>query len=494
MKAKINILNISEEDIKADILIIPLFENSLPKSYEGIDVQSGGLLTQIIKSGEFRGKFGTNTLIHLQNMNLERILLTGLGKKDELTVEKIRQSGGKAFSYLKSLGFERIAISFKEIITLEGVISSKVSLPTFFLEGALLSLYNFDKYKKTEEAKEIKEIILLCEKDKIPLYWIQTLVEASNFARDIINTPSNDMTPSHLAEIANSLASNRIKVKILEKDEAQKEGMNAFLSVAKGSNEPPKFIVIKYMGATEDSPLVLIGKSITFDSGGISLKPAEGMEKMKYDMAGGAVVLAIMKAVSQLELPLNLIGILPATENLPGGSATKPGDVVKTLSDKTVEIVNTDAEGRLAIADAIGYAIKYFKPKAIIDIATLTGACKITFGNEAAAMMGNDPALMNKIKEAALETYERVWEMPLYEEFKDYLKSDIAHLKNSAGKDAALLTAGYFLKEFVEDIPWVHLDIASVAWNDKDKPYMSKGATGFGVRLLLTFLKELSIC
>ncbi|MCX7913645.1 MAG: leucyl aminopeptidase [Thermodesulfovibrionales bacterium] len=491
MKVKIEVQNKKEDEIKADVLVIPLFENSFPKPYEKLNSQTEGLLYRIIKSGEFNAKLGSNTLIHLHNSEIDRILLTGLGKKSEITTEKIRQSGGKALTYLKSLGFERVVISTKELDTITSEINCKESLPTYFLEGALLNLYSFDKYKKSEEVREIKNIVLLYEEKKIPLKWVQTNVEAVNFARDIINTPANDMTPTKLAEIANSLASKKINVKILERQEAQREGMNAFLSVAKGSNEPPKFIILSYSGS-KGSPLVLIGKSITFDSGGISLKPAEGMEKMKYDMAGGAVVLAIIKGASQLDLPLNLIGILPATENLPGGNATKPGDVVSAITGKTIEIVNTDAEGRLAIADAIGYAIKYFKPKAIIDIATLTGACKITFGNEAAAMMGNNSELMDKIKEASLETYERVWEMPLYEEYKDYLKSDIAHLKNSAGKDAALLTGGYFLKEFVNDVPWIHLDIASVAWNDKDKPYLSKGATGFGVRLMLRFLKELS--
>ncbi len=486
----ITVRNLPEDKIKTDILVIPLLEDGFPKVYDNLDLLSGGLIKRVINSGEFRGKLGSNTLIHVANVNADRILLTGLGKKDDITAEKIRQSGGKSFSFIKSAGFENIAISLKELNSLSTAITSNESPSTYFLEGGLLTLYKFERYKKPEDTKEIKNITILGNEKTIPLKRLETIVDATSFARNLINTPSNDMTPSNLAAIASSLSGKKVKVKIIEKEEAQKEGMNAYLAVAKGSAEPSKFIIVNYKGG-KGAPYILIGKSITFDSGGISLKPAEGMEKMKYDMAGGGATLAIIKAASQLELPLNIIGILPATENLPGGSASKPGDVVTTITGKTVEIVNTDAEGRLAIADAIGYAIKYFKPKGIIDIATLTGACKITFGNEAVAMMGNSPELMERLKKASDETYERVWEMPLYEEYKDYIKSDIAHIKNSAGKDGALLTAGYFLKEFAGDTPWVHLDIAGTAWNDKDKPYLSKGATGIGVRLILNFLKEL---
>jgi leucyl aminopeptidase len=294
------------------------------------------------------------------------------------------------------------------------------------------------------------------------------------------------MTPSALVKAARTL--KKVSVKVIEKNEAERLGMGAYLSVAKGSNEPPKFIVITYKGKNT-APVVLVGKAITFDSGGISIKPSEGMEKMKYDMAGSAAVLGVIKAASEMKMPVHIIGILPAAENLPGGKAFKPGDVVKTMSGKTIEIISTDAEGRLAVADAIEYS-KRFKPSAIIDIATLTGACSIAFGNEAVAMMGNDEALMKKMTDASLETYERVWQMPLFDEYKEYLKSDIADLKNVGGRSGGLITAGYFLKEFAGDTPWIHLDIAGTAWTDKDKPYVPKGATGIGVRLLLNFLQS----
>jgi leucyl aminopeptidase len=298
------------------------------------------------------------------------------------------------------------------------------------------------------------------------------------------------MTPSHLAKIAQSLKKPALSVKILEKKDAEKLGMGAYLSVAYGSHQSPKFIILHYKGKKgKSAPLIIIGKSITFDSGGLSLKPSHGLEKMKYDMAGGASVLGILKAACELKIPINLIGILPATENLPGGAAAKPGDVVKAIDGKTIEIISTDAEGRMTLADAIGYA-KRFQPKAIIDIATLTGACSIALGSEAIAMMGSNRHILDKLKESGNNTYERTWEMPLFEEYKENLKSVIADLKNTGGKRGSLVSSGMFLSEFAGNIPWVHLDIAGTSWVEKEKPYRPKGASGIGVRLLLDFIKK----
>lgn len=484
------IKNIHEKEIKADALILPLFENSSPDIYSEIDSIIGGFIRKIIISKEFIGRQNQTILLHVKNINSNRILLVGLGKKSDITAERIRQAGGKAFSLIRDIGIKNIAISTKIFKYLASDFKVSQKPIFYFMEGGLLSLYKFEKYRKTENNKEIKTVIILDTDKDISVKWLQVVVSAVNFAKDLINTPSNDMTPTILSNIAKSLSGRKVKVKVLDRKDIEKEGMNAYLSVAKGSAEPPKLIIVEYKGV-KGKPLVIIGKSITFDSGGISLKPADGMEKMKYDMAGGASVLAIIKAVSELEIPVNIVGILPATENLPGGSASKPGDIVKTVTGKTIEIINTDAEGRLTLADAIEYAIKYYEPKLIIDIATLTGACSIALGNEAIAMMGNNSEIMEKLKKASDDTYERVWQMPLYHEYKDYIKSDVADIKNSGGKNGSLVTAGYFLKEFVGDTPWIHLDIAGTAWNDKDKPYISKGATAIGVRLILNFLKEL---
>ncbi len=481
---KISVKNIRETNCICDALILPFVEGD-SEFYKKFGT---AFQKQIRKafSKEFHGKRNELLLMPApEGIKPEWILLIGLGKKNELFAENIRQAGGKAAVHLRDKGMKKIAVS-------TNLISSLKLSPLNFIEGALLSLYKFERYRKEKDNKKIESITILSKISKKlndELKWTETITSSVYFARDLINTPSNDMTPSDLAKAAVSLRQKNLSVKILEKKDAEKLGMGAYLSVAKGSKEPPKFIVLKYKGS-KGKPLALIGKSITFDSGGISLKPSDEMEKMKYDMAGGAAVLGVLKAASALKLPVNLIGILPATENLPGGSATKPGDVAGTISGKTVEIINTDAEGRLILADAIGYA-KHFKPKAIIDIATLTAACSIALGNEAIAMIGNDRKLLDKIKKSADNTYERVWEMPLFDEYKEYIKSDIADIKNTGGKTGSLVTAAYFLYEFVEKTPWVHLDIAGTAWVEKDKPYIPKGASGIGVRLIMDLIKNL---
>jgi leucyl aminopeptidase len=358
------------------------------------------------------------------------------------------------------------------------------------VEGGLLGLYSFTRYKQERDDKTVKELTILASPSReleAGLSWTSTVASAVSFCRDLVNTPANDMTPTHLAAVAFALKKRNLSVEVLEEKDVRRLGMGAYLSVAKGSDEPLKFIVLDYRGAKKP-PVVLIGKAVTFDSGGISLKPSDGMEKMKYDMAGGAAVLGVIKAAAEAGLPLRVVGIVPATENLPGGSASRPGDVVKTIGGKTVEIISTDAEGRMALADAIGYA-RRFHPAAVIDIATLTGACSIALGNEAVAMMGNDKALMDRLRDSGTNTHERVWEMPLFDEYEDYLKSDIADLKNTGGRSGSLVSSGYFLKEFAEDMSWAHLDIAGTAWVEKDKPHMPKGASGVGVRLLLDVLK-----
>jgi leucyl aminopeptidase len=480
---KVYIHSINETAFACSALILPMLEGEGTGCYKDINKSLNGLIKRVTASGEFNGKHNETCLIHSEGkIKPDRILLIGLGKKKELTREKLRQAGGKATSYLRNLNVKDMALSAR-------IFSSLRLSSVDFIEGGLLADYGFLRYKKEKDHKEIKKITVLSNEN---LYketgWIETVATAAHFARDLVNTPSNDMTPSALVRAARSL--KKVSVKVIDKSQAEKLGMGAYLSVAKGSVEPPKFIVITYKGKNVP-PVALVGKSITFDSGGISLKPGEGMEKMKYDMAGGAAVLGAIKAASEVNMPVHIIGILPAAENLPGGSASKPGDVVKTIGGKTIEIISTDAEGRLALADAIEYA-KRFKPSAIIDIATLTGACSITFGSEAIAMMGNNESIMEKMKKASVDTAEKVWQMPLFDEYKDYIKSDIADLKNSGGRSGSLSSSAYFLKEFAGDTPWVHLDIAGTAWIDKDRPYIPKGATGIGVRLLLSFLKAYS--
>lgn len=486
--------------VNTDVLIVPTFKdegafNSLIKRYD-LD------LSMAFKSGEFSAKECEILLIHLPNRSYKRLMLVGLGELSSYKTdptdspqpedrqpfrlqELLRRTGGKALRYALERGFSSVCIDSHTIETLEGLSHPAVF---YLLEGGLLNLYSFEDFKTKKEAKkDLKEIVLTNALSDSYIKRLLAVMQSYKLARDLINSPANRVTPTYLYEVAKSLSPKALKVHCLDTKQLQKLGMNGVLAVAKGSDEPPCFIVIEHL-KTKGSPVVVIGKSVTFDSGGLSLKPSEGMEKMKYDMAGGAVVLALMKAVADMGLKKNVVGILPAVENLPDGKAYKPGDVVKMKNGKTVEIVSTDAEGRMTLADALTYGIEHYKPSAIIDIATLTGACAITFGNEYIGMMGNSKTLMDRLVQSGNETYERVWPMPLAEEFAEYIKGEVADIKNSGGRNGSMLTAGYFLKEFVGNTPWTHLDIASTAWLEKDKPYLPKGASSSGLRLLLDYL------
>jgi leucyl aminopeptidase len=365
------------------------------------------------------------------------------------------------------------------------------------VEGAALGGYSFSRYKtKSEDKNGIEEVEVLfppgssIEIAQRVVADTQTLCEAVLFVRDLVSQPGNVSTPIYLAEKAMEMSADYgISCQVMERDVIEGNGMEALLAVAKGSRQPPRFIILEYMAAgAKVRPTVLVGKGITFDSGGISLKPREGMERMKDDMAGGAAVMGTLMAAAALKLPVNLVGLIPAAENLPGGEAYKPGDVVKSMSGQTIEIVNTDAEGRMVLCDALHYAQRY-RPAAIIDLATLTGACVVALGSVASGMMGNDEGLKKGIRGAADKCGERVWELPLWEEYAELMKSDIADMKNAGGPEAGTISAAWFLQNFVGKSRWVHLDIAGTAWMDKDRPYMPKGATGVGVRLLVEYLK-----
>ena len=318
--------------------------------------------------------------------------------------------------------------------------------------------------------------------------------EATWYVRDLCNHPSNMMTPAKLVGEARVIGKERgVTFRVLERRDMERLGMGALLGVARGSHEPPKFIILDYQGpgarkrSRGNKPVVLVGKTVTFDTGGISLKPSENMEQMKADMTGGAEVLATVRAAARLQLPIHIVGLLPATENMPGGRAIKPGDILKTLSGQTVEVQNTDAEGRLILADGLAYARRY-KPKSVIDIATLTGACAVALGKHAIGMFGNDESLKNQIRQSGEVAGERVWEMPLWPEYFDQLKSDVADMRNIGGRGGGMITAALFLSKFVGEVPWIHLDIAGTDWSDSERPYIAKGPTGIGTRLLLRFL------
>jgi leucyl aminopeptidase len=367
-------------------------------------------------------------------------------------------------------------------------------------EGSILGLYTFRKHvTKEPEYGEIEELVIVeLDEGRLPLLErsIQrgrVVAEATNFARDLINEPANYMTPADMAEVARTIAAERgLELAVLEREDMKKLGMGALLGVAQGSKQPPKFITLSYRGGQPGkAALGLIGKGLTFDSGGISLKPSEGMDEMKGDMAGGAAVIAAMKAISELKLRVNVTGLVPATENLPGGAALKPGDVLTAMNGKTIEVANTDAEGRLILADALCYANKLgLSP--LVDVATLTGACRVALGDICTGAFTNDQALLGRVVKAGEEAGERIWQLPMYEEYKEQNKSEVADVKNSGGRYAGAITAAQFLAEFSESTPWVHLDIAGPSFFTKEQSYLAKGATGVTVRTLVNLAAALA--
>lgn len=478
---------------KAAAIVAGVFEGTkkLGNDAASLDKALGGIISEAMKQGDFKGKLNEIYLIPvLGRLPAARLLLTGLGKEKEFTMDKLRQASGKSAQYLASLGVTSFAT------TLHHHIKPMERASQALMEGASLGLYKFDRYKTIEQEngrKGIAEITLLVgDKKEEESAWDgafrgKVMAEAANFAKDLVNHPSNHMTPSVMADTAHLLAENfKLKYQVLEKKDMERLGMGSLLGVSKGSNEPPKFIILEYNGNKKEKPLVLVGKAITFDSGGISLKPSENMEKMKSDMAGGAAVMGTFMAISALKLPVNVVGLIPATENMPSGSAFKPGDVLKAMNGKTIEVISTDAEGRLILADALAYAGRY-EPEAVIDIATLTGACVVALGRHAIGLLGTDEKLKARLRDAGERAYERVWELPLWEEYEDLLKSDVADMKNAGPREAGTIAGGIFLRKFT-DYPWAHLDIAGTAESSKEGPYRPKGATGVGVRLLVELL------
>ena len=492
---KIKIVSGKIEDLKTSGAVILLFEDGKAgKAVLRLDKALGNTIARLVKQGDFKPRPGAVHLIYPEGrIAAERLALAGLGKRSELTLNRLRQAAGRAASQLRTAGARDLAIA------IEGPGLDAEEMAQALTEGSLLGLYRFLKYKTNEQddaKKDIQTITLVAEtvgQIKAMQKGVragEAIAGSAAMARDMVNSPPRDMTPAAVAAKARELAQQfGLRVQVLERRQMEKLGMGGLLGVAAGSGQPPKFIIVEYRKGGKKPFIALVGKTITFDSGGISIKPAENMDKMKDDMSGGAAVLGAIRAASALKLPLNIVGLLPATENMPGGRAYKPGDVLRTLSGQTIEILNTDAEGRLILSDALFYACRY-KPAVIVDIATLTGACGVALGQEASGMLGTDDRLKQQVRAAGEKTGERVWEMPLWEEYYDLIKSDIADMKNTGGRAGGVITAAALLSKFVQKNPWVHLDIATTAWTEKERPYTPKGATGIGVRLLTQFLRD----
>ncbi|MCL5435694.1 MAG: leucyl aminopeptidase [Patescibacteria group bacterium] len=484
----------------ADLLVLPMFEESLKlgSHWKKLDPKVDELLQDAIASGDFRGKTQEILTVFLTSEKFpRRLALLGLGKKAEFTLEGSRKAVAILAPLLHKHRIKKIAVQLP--LELPKNARSVEEATAAVVEGLLLSLYQFHEYKKPDPGAPLTKLenvwfVLNRPTERVKVLsgakQGELLAEAVNYTRDLANHPGNVMTPATLASEAKTLARKfHLHCQVLEKADLKRLGMNALLAVNQGSALPPKFIILQYQGTKTESPTVLVGKGITFDSGGISLKPGKAMDEMKFDMCGAAAVLGTIRAAAELKLPRRLIGLIPATENLPSGTASRPGDVVKALSGKTIEILNTDAEGRMILADALAYAARY-KPELVIDIATLTGACVVALGTDYAGAFSTDKKLLTKLQAAGDKTGEKIWPLPLAPEYKEDIKSSVADIKNLGleGKGGGTITAALFLQEFVS-YPWMHLDIAGTAWTTSGKSYYGKGATGYGVRLMLEFLK-----
>jgi len=482
-----------------EAVVLSCFE--APKRLSGmlkaIDDRLSGAIGYLLETGDFTGKLGQTAVLYPRdNLKFKRIILVGLGKREEFTPERLRRAYGFAGRKSKELKLKSLSVQAFES-NAAGVKLQDASQA--MVEGMLLSRYRLDGYKSLAERKdaELESLTFWKEKRK-GIGEIKRGVElgrvfswATNFSRFLANQPGNYLTPTRMAEQARELAQeNNLTCRIFSTEQIKKLKMDAFLAVASGSKQPPKLIVLEYNPPQRRAnKLVLVGKGITFDAGGLSLKATADMQEMKTDMTGGAVVISTLVACARLGLPLHIIGIIPATENLPSGSALKVGDIITSHSGKTIEVLNTDAEGRLILADALSYA-RSFEPHAILDIATLTSSIKVALGTLCAGIFGNHRNLKRRMIQAGEMTGERVWEMPLWEGYGEFLKSDLADIKNVGGKFGGSILAAVFLQNFVGETPWIHVDIAGVDFREKEDSYHSKGATGFGARLFLQFLKD----
>jgi leucyl aminopeptidase len=484
--------------IKADAIMVNHYEGMKRPEGEAAtaDKALSGAITQLIRQGDIKGKLNEITLVHsLGKLPAGRIAVVGLGKKKELDTNKVRGALAEACRYLRGKGVANAA-SGVQGAGINGIkIEDAVQAMT---EGAVLGLYTFRRHmtKKEDAPGEIIQFTIIGRDKRLLEKAIekgQILAEASNWTRDLVNEPSNFMTPADMASAARQIAKNYgLKVEVFEKEKIKEMRMGGLLGVSKGSQQAPRFIVLTYKGReSDDIDMALVGKGLTFDSGGISIKPSEHMEDMKGDMAGGAGVMGAIMAVARLKPKINVTALIPATENMPSGSAQKPGDVLTAMNGKTVEVVNTDAEGRLILADALSYANK-LGAKAIIDTATLTGACVVALAKICTGAFTNNQALLDKVIAASKEVGEPAWQLPMFDEYKEANKSNVADIKNAGNRYGGAITAAKFLEEFVDKTPWVHLDIAGTADTDQEKGYLVKGATGVPVRTLVNVVLNMA--
>jgi leucyl aminopeptidase len=481
--------------ITADAVVVGVHadDKKLRDPAARIDQAAGGVLREVLEAEKFQGKVGHVTHLHTNGkLPARRVVIVGLGKRADTTAETVRRAASAGLRRARDLGARNVAIE---------VLGDRLPArqrAQALVEGAILGTYAFDRYKR-EKPEKLVETLRVSEPDGRQRREAtegarrgQVFAEATWFARDLVNAPANDVHPTHLAQVAAEVAkAGQLTLEVLDGAECKKLGMGLFLGVASGSEQPPKFIHLAWTPSGRSRKRVaIIGKGITFDSGGLDLKTPEGMLRMKDDMSGAAAVLGIMRALPALKPAVEVHGLIAATENMPGGAAIRPGDVLRAMNGTTVEIGNTDAEGRLTLADAICYAIQKLDAHEIVDMATLTGACVIALGPLCSGLFANNDGLANRLLAAADSAGERVWRLPLIEEYRENLKSDVADMNNVGPRGGGAITAGLFLKEFAGDRPWAHLDIAGPVFIEKDTPLSPKGGTGCAVRTILAYLTE----
>jgi leucyl aminopeptidase len=478
--------------VESDALVTYLFEDGEPVSgrVAEVDAAAGGLLKKLVASGEITGKMLEFTLVHAPSgLKASRLLLVGVGKREAFCGATLRKVAGAALRYLKARSVKNFAFLVRE----SGATADAAQALT---EGFITANFETDKYKtEKKNGKETDAVALVGfqEAEKTAgekgLAAGRIIAEAQNFTRDLVNEPSNKLTPRILAEKAAAMGKEAgLAVEILDEKKIAELKMGALLSVAQGSVEPPRMIVATYTPANlkPGAPVIgLVGKAVTFDTGGISIKPADGMEKMKYDMAGGATMLGAIRALAALKPNVKVICVVPATENMPGGKAQKPGDIQTAMSGKTIEVLNTDAEGRLILADAITYA-KQLGVTHVVDAATLTGAIVVALANVNVGVFGSNQEFTDKLLASAKASGEKMWQMPMDDEYREFIKGSFADIQNiGSGKGGGSITGAWFIREFAGDTPWIHLDIAGTAWNDDAKPWLAKGPTGVALRTLV---------
>ncbi|MBI4175062.1 leucyl aminopeptidase [Candidatus Berkelbacteria bacterium] len=507
---QISTANTPLAELETEVLIVPLLQDVSPSRIKGFDAALTQVIERVNHHGDWKGELNELGLFYLHDLadnpfpTVKRILLVGMGKQADWEYDHLRQAVATAVGCIHKRQFGNATCILPP--------ASTAATAKDLAAIAVMATWQFTHYKTGERpANHDLQLSFLTMDHGVPANDLpkavadgQAIGQAVNYVRDLANHPANVMTPNHLAADAKELASETVRVTVYGQKELEKMKMGALLAVARGSSEEPKLIVVEYSPRSSEQrtansergeipTVALVGKGITFDSGGISIKPSEGMDEMKLDMAGAATCLGVIAAAAALQLPIRIVAVLPTTENLPSGTAIKPGDIVTAYDGQTIEILNTDAEGRVVLADGLAYAVKEFQPQAVIDLATLTGAAIVAFGHEVAPLFGNNDQLLHHLEAAAKRTGERVWPMPLLPEYKQLTKSEIADVQNiGAGRrNAALTTSAAFLSFFVPDsLPWIHVDIAGTGMLDKPRAYMPKGGSGWGVRLLVDFLEH----